>query len=252
MIKLIACDIDGTLLQGSQREISPGFFAQAARLMEKGILFCAARGREYSSLRKLFAPIAERMTYICENGSIVYGNGEILGKKVIDRALGLKLCREILERPDCEVLISGADMSYLCPKREEIIRHVRDVVGNRVTLLNTPEEMPEDFLKISAYCPDSSALEPEMAPEWGKTLQVAVAGKPWLDFTPGNKGDGMALLCRALGISPGEVMAFGDNYNDVGMLDMVGYPYIMSTADQPLLARYPHRTRQVEDVLITL
>lgn len=250
MVKLIACDIDGTLLQGGERTISHAFFREARQLMDRGIVICAASGRQYSSLRSLFAPIADQIVYICENGSIVYGFGKILGKFPIDREVSLKLCRQILRRDECEVLISGADMSYLCPKSPQYIDHIRYFVGNKVTILDSPEQMPEDFLKISAYCPSGAAqLEPIMVPRWQNQLHIAVAGQAWLDFTPADKGTGMQLLCNALSISPDDVMAFGDNYNDVPMLDLVGFPYIMSTASAPLLERYPLSAPRVEDIL---
>ena len=56
-------------------------------------------------------------------------------------------------------------------------------------------------------------------------------------------------LCRVLGFAHDEVMAFGDNYNDVAMLDLVGTPYIMDGAAAPLRARYPLHTPRPEDVL---
>ena len=58
MIRLIACDIDGTLLRGTQREISPAVFREVVRLGKQGVRFCPASGRQYHSLRGLFAPIA--------------------------------------------------------------------------------------------------------------------------------------------------------------------------------------------------
>ena len=59
----------------------------------------------------------------------------------------------------------------------------------------------------------------------------------------------MQSLCRVLGFAPEEVMAFGDNYNDVPMLDLVGTPYIMDSAAAPLRVRYPMHTPRPEDVL---
>ena len=44
-------------------------------------------------------------------------------------------------------------------------------------------------------------------------------------------------------------MAFGDNYNDVSMLDIVGVPYIMDGAAAPLREKYPNHTPRPEDVL---
>ena len=67
--------------------------------------------------------------------------------------------------------------------------------------------------------------------------------------TTANKGVGVESLCRVLGFAHDEVMAFGDNYNDVAMLDLVGTPYIMDGAAAPLRARYPLHTPRPEDVL---
>ena len=72
MIKLVATDIDGTLFQSGEREVSEAVFVQIDRLLKKGILFAAASGRQYSNLKNLFAPKAEEMTFLCENGAILY------------------------------------------------------------------------------------------------------------------------------------------------------------------------------------
>ena len=119
MIQLVVSDIDGTLLQDGANAIPPAIFEQIARLKERGIRFCPASGRQYTSLRKLFAPVADQLYYLCENGAVVYGPGApgpILSRTEMDRDLSLELCREILAHPRCEVLISGANTSYLCPK----------------------------------------------------------------------------------------------------------------------------------------
>ena len=254
MVKLIASDIDGTLLQNGETAISERFFLEARRLLEQGVALCAASGRQYASLRALFAPVAEEMYFICENGAVVYGpGGRLLSKTVIDRALSLELCRDILDIPGCEVLISGTNMSYLCPKTEDYVNHIRYFVGNNTTILPSPQDMPEDFVKISAYyLPGATAVEPMLAPKWGQRLQAAVAGQCWLDFTLADKATGIRALCSHLNIAPGDAMAFGDNYNDVPMLDAVGCPYLMDSAAEPLRRRYPIRCARPEDVLETL
>ena len=57
-IKLIASDIDGTLLLNHGKEIPGEIFDEVRRLKEKGILFCPASGRQYNSLKNLFAQAA--------------------------------------------------------------------------------------------------------------------------------------------------------------------------------------------------
>ena len=256
MIRLIACDIDGTLLHNGAAAIDNVIFEEILRLRDKGILFCPASGRQYGSLRRLFGPVANELAYLCENGAVLMGTGDpgpMLGKTVMDRETALVLCREIMELPQCEVLISGANTSYLCPKEPDIVDHIRYFVGNNLALLAEPEDMPEEIVKVSAYCPYGAAsLEPLMAPRWRDRFRVAVAGPSWLDFTLADKGLGIRVLCRSLGVELEEVMAFGDNYNDLPMLEAVGRPYIMDNAAAELRSRFPHHCRRVEDVLKTL
>ena len=254
--RLIVCDIDGTLLQGDERAISPEIFRQIDRLAQKGIHFAPASGRQYSSLRRLFAPLAGRLCCLCENGGAVFGPGDpgpLLASVPMERAAAIALCRDILARPDCEVLISGADTSYLCPKEPDIIDHIRYFVGNNTAVLSRPEDVPEDILKVSAWCRHGTAdPEGDLVPRWGSTFHAAVAGEQWLDFGLADKGDGLRALCAALGIAPAEVMAFGDNWNDVPMLTLAGMPYLMEGAAPALRAQFPRRCRRVEDILRTL
>lgn len=254
MLKLIASDIDGTLLQNGETEIRPEFFAQARRLMARGIAFCAASGRQYDSLRKLFAPIAEDMYFLCENGAAVFGPGNrLLSKTVIDRTLAMELCRDILAIPDADLLVSGTNMSYICPKTQKYQDLIQIFLGNNTTVLSTPEEIPEDILKISAYLDTgATALEPLLKPRWQEHFQVAIAGHGWLDFTVADKGTGIRALCQALSLQPEDVMAFGDNYNDCAMLDAVGHPRLVESAAEPLRRRYANRCDRVETVLASL
>ena len=71
MIKLVVSDIDGTLLPEGTIELNPEFFEAVRELKRKGILFVAASGRPYASMRKVFAPVADDIIFIAENGSIV-------------------------------------------------------------------------------------------------------------------------------------------------------------------------------------
>ena len=169
------------------------------------------------------------------------------------RQEALALCREILSMERCEVLISGANTSYLCPKQQDIVDHIRYFVGNNVTLVPSPEAIEEEIIKVSAYCRDGARqVEPLLAPVWGKIFHCAVAGEKWLDFTLADKGVGLRCLCEALGVDLSEVAAFGDNDNDLPMLRLVGMPYIMDNAAPALRQQFSLHCRRVEEVLRTL
>lgn len=250
MIRLVASDIDGTLLTGGASAIPGEIFEHIRRLERRGILFCPASGRQYSSLRRLFAPVADRVPYLCENGAVVFGpGGAVLGKTPMPRAEAEAICRDILETEGCEVLISGADTSYLCPKGPDIEGHIRWFVGNNTAILAAPGEVPEEIVKVSAYCAAGTEAIPAWLAEKWRAFNPAVAGREWLDFTLADKGTGLEQLCAALGIAPAEVMAFGDNWNDVPMLALAGEPWLMETADAPLLARFPNHCAAVAEIL---
>ena len=254
MIELIASDIDGTLLTHGARAISPRVFTCIHALRPLGVRFCAASGRQYTSLRRLFAPVADEIFYICENGAIVYGDGpqaaaRVLCKTPMPRALAERLIREILAREECEVLISGANTSYVMPKRVDMAARMRDFTGNNVRTVARCEDIPEDIVKISAFSESAERLQPVLRPQWEAHFSVAVAGREWLDFTLADKSTGMRGLCGALGVAPRDVLALGDNFNDVPLLDMVGRPWMMAGAAPALLARYPNHCADVADVL---
>lgn len=251
MIKFIATDIDGTLLQNGERTVSQRFFSEARRLQEKGIVICAASGRQYYNLQRLFAPLADSMYFLCENGTLVYGPGkQMISRTLVERKTALELCHEIMAMPECEVLMSGTNVTYICPKSREYENIVHYFVGDNVKIVPSPEDVPEEFIKVSAcYMKGAVTIEPILRPRWKDRFQIAIAGDPWLDFTMADKGSGLHALLEHLQIDPSEAMAFGDNYNDVPMLNAVGHSYIMSSAAAALRERYPMQCGRPEDVL---
>lgn len=256
MIKVIACDIDGTLLQEGGCEIDPVIFREIRRLRERGILFCPASGRQYASLRRLFAPVADQLMYLCENGALLFGPGNpgpLLEKVTVAPETGRALWCEIRERADCEIMVSGENVSYTCPADGGLVVAPIQALGNRCARADRWEDIPEPVVKLSAYCPGGAKpVAAEMIPRWSDRFSVAVAGERWVDFTVADKGTGIAALCRTLGVSPKEVLAIGDNYNDVPMLEAVGEAYLMESAAEELKARFPRRCRRVEEVLARL
>lgn len=67
-IKLIACDMDGTLLD-ERSQVPPETFDLVRALDAAGIRFVAASGRRYDTLRAFFEPVADRMDFVASNGA---------------------------------------------------------------------------------------------------------------------------------------------------------------------------------------
>ena len=70
MIKLIATDLDGTLLDNNG-ELNEEFNHVFNELYKKGITFMAASGRQYPALETLFESVKDKMMFIAENGTIM-------------------------------------------------------------------------------------------------------------------------------------------------------------------------------------
>ena len=252
-IKMICSDLDGTLLQYGKKHLEGEIFDQIRALAERGILFCPASGRQYTSQRALFAPVAEQCAYVCENGGVLYKDGAVIGKTPMPRALAEEIAWDLWERSDGEgeVMLSGENCAYLMERGLGMLDRVR-FIGNNYRIIRDPAQVPEDIVKVSVYLHRGSALYADrFVPRW-KQANCAVAGPYWIDTTLANKGTGVAALCAALGIDPGEVLAFGDNFNDEAMLDLVGLPCIMDSAHADLRRRYPHHTDRPETVISAL
>ena len=249
-IRLICSDLDGTLLPYGQNAISEQIITQVRALAGRGVLFCPASGRQYTSLCKLFAPVADQCVYLCENGGVVCKDGRVLAKTPMPRPLAEEIARDMWQGSEGrgEVMLSGENRSYLMERGLGMLHRIEEI-GNRYTIIRDPADVPEEIVKVSVYLPGGVAeFADRFVPRW-KEANAAIAGPYWIDTTLANKGVGVEKLCAALGIDTAEVMAFGDNYNDVAMLDAVGHPYIMDTAAPALRARYPRHTPRPEDVI---
>lgn len=87
--------------------------------------------------------------------------------------------------------------------------------------------------------------------KFSSEIKVVTSGNIWIDFiAPGtNKGTALLKLLDVLQIRPEECMAFGDQYNDVEMLQTVGTSYAMSNSAPGISYYSTYVTDSVEDVL---
>lgn len=245
MLKLIASDIDGTLLQNGKRELSLQAVEQIKQLKEMGILFAAASGRQYAVLRNLFEPVKDDIAYICENGAMVVYKGKILHKDVFERALAEEMAHSILNREDMEIIVSGEKSYYIQPKRKAFADYMLQTVKGKVAVV-------DDIFKISMY--RESGLE-EMLPYWkklfGSQATVVTSGHAWLDMMPmsADKGKGIRVLQKHFLISADACAAFGDNLNDLEMLHEVTYSFAVSNAKEEVKETAKYETERVETVL---
>lgn len=255
MIRMIVSDVDGTLLPHSQQELDPQFFELIRRLRRLGVFFAAASGRQLDNLLRLFEPVQDEIGYIAENGGLTYYRGQVLDKGTFSRELTEEIAGAIREDSSGEFSISGERTYYIQPRSREFLWLMRDYMHNNICLIEDFREIPEPCLKVSLY--DREHLE-EKIPFWtrrfGDRARIVTSGNDWLDFMPGsvNKGNGVRCFQKKFGIPPEDCMAFGDEHNDIEMLQAVEHSYAVSTARSWVKEISRYETDSVAGVLAEL
>ncbi|MDO5426136.1 MAG: HAD family hydrolase [Eubacteriales bacterium] len=252
MIKLIASDLDGTLLLNGAQSLNPGTTDLIHELTGQGRIFVAASGRQYANLQRLFAGVEKEIAYICENGALVMYRDEVVEKHIIDREIGQEILEAIMEREGSEALLSGVNTSYIQPKEMSYAAHMKNVVKNNVTIVEDILKTEEPYLKISVYEKAGvSRSEDYWKARFADRMTVVTSGNAWLDFMPKgvHKGTAIRSLMKKLGISPDEALAIGDNYNDLEMLGEVSYSFAMEKAPADIRSKCRFETSYVEKTL---
>lgn len=255
MIKFIASDLDGTILQNKAQHVDESTLAVIGRLVGSGILFAPASGRQLESLKKLFAPYADSLVYISENGALVKYKDMIISKTPIERKLALDMIADVESLENCELLVSGEHFAYICPKTDAFRHRMTKVVNYETIELTSFEDIDEDIIKV-AVCNltgiDNS--KDHIFAKWADKAKVAVSGEIFLDITDkaANKGAAVKKIQEYFGLEPDECMAFGDNFNDIEMLESVTHSYAMQNAVDEIKMHAANVTDSVERVLLGL
>lgn len=235
MIKLIATDIDGTLIEDSTPDLYPEIIQEIRGLRKRGILFCGASGRQLFSLKNVFRQVEEEVCYIAENGAHIHNGGRDLAVTPMKR----EYAREIIEQlrslgKEYDFIVSTPEGSLLETENGSFLDMIRYGYHNRFRVVKDVLEEDVQILKVAVYHPGSirGLGERELIPVWKDRVQTCVAGEEWVDFMDRSVDKGAALrkLQQLYGILPEETMAFGDNSNDLGLMRAAGYSFAVENA----------------------
>ncbi len=236
MIKLIATDMDGTLLD-SRKRLPEDILPVIRALRAQGRTFIVASGRQYNALRRDLEDIADDIVFIAENGALIVENDQDLFIDPLDPA-------ELAPILDAA---KGLDGVYACvctahralveaSSSAEFIRSMQLYYASTeiVPDLKAACEGLDDVCKVAFFDEgDAAAHElPVLKARLGDRLAVILSGEQWVDvMKPGvNKGRAMRMLMQMKGAAPQDCMAFGDYLNDYELLACVGESYAMANA----------------------
>ncbi|MGL4391967.1 MAG: HAD family hydrolase [Fusobacteriaceae bacterium] len=255
MIKLIAIDMDGTLLNDNH-EIDPEFWSTFQKLKQQNIKFSIASGRQYSNLLERFHDIQDDIIFICENGSLImYKNKEIFAdclskehvKYCVAKTIGIK---------NIGVVLCGKSTAYINDSTLNLITEVERYYKS-YRVVKDFAEVTEDIVKIAIYDFINSATNvyPHFKDDSEK-FQVVVSALHWMDIMNNNSNKGTAIKKTQdfFGITFDETMVFGDYLNDLEMMKEAYHSYAMGNAHPEIkaTARFITKTNNENGVTFEL
>lgn len=244
MIKLIATDIDGTLIQDSTPDLYPEIAEEIRRLTDRGIYFACASGRQYASIRNVFRDVADRIIYIAENGAHIRYQDRDLALTRMRGEYVKELILQLRGIPDCEMVVSTPEGSLLETHNPEFLDMMTYGYHNVFRVVDDVLKEGKPILKVALYHKDSirELGEDVLIPAWKDRLKTCVAGEEWVDFMDlsVDKGNALKEIQAAFGIAKEETMAFGDNTNDIGLMRAAGESYAVENAHPEVKAAAKH------------
>jgi Cof subfamily protein (haloacid dehalogenase superfamily) len=245
MIKLVATDLDGTLVRDGYHTLNPRVNELIIELKKKGITFVAASGRQYTSMRTLFRDVKEDVIFVAENGSYVVCRDFELDEHHMDKALVKELMDDIRSLEGCFLAASVKDKLYVENPDDDFLDLLVNGYKNEVAVV---DKIPVDdlgIIKVSAYKKSGiDDVAQDMIDKWGNKLRSNIAGGRWLDFMDKtvDKGEAIAKIQEILGIGIEETMVFGDNHNDLGMFKRAKESYAVANAREEVKKAAKHIT----------
>ena len=235
MIKLIASDIDGTLVENSTAVLHPEMFELIKKLKEKGILFCAASGRQYQSIANMFEPVKDDIIFLAENGAHIRYQDKDIYLVEMEREHIEDIVHTIRkENKNGDYIVSTNDGSIMDTKNQEFIDLIRYGYRNKFRLVEDvlAEDVP--IIKIAAFQKGSirELGESVLIPAFCDKVQATMAGEEWVDYMEASvdKGNAIRTIQEYFHVTKEEIIAFGDNSNDIGLLMAAGKGFAVETA----------------------
>jgi 5-amino-6-(5-phospho-D-ribitylamino)uracil phosphatase len=254
-IRLLALDLDGTLLN-RQGQISDRNLAALTKARKLGVKVAVVTGRRFRDSRPVALQLGLDVPVIAHNGALTKHAQTLETVAVLPLPLSAaKAALEIGRRNGADALLSDDHVGlgvlvYDKLSGGNIAAHryvdwARRIHGEeegreaviQVESLEAYMDHDPVHLAFSGTCGAMDRLEEQLKSEMGATVKTLCTKYPDQDFTlldvvnsSASKGAGVAAVAAELEVAAEEVMAIGDNYNDLEMLLFAGTGVVMANA----------------------
>ena len=245
-IKMIATDMDGTLLDPRGELDLPRLTAVLDQLEERDIKFVIATGNEIQRMRLLLGDLTERMTLIVANGARIFEKNEMLlgtfwQPDLIADTLAYFQGQErevhlVVTSTKGGFVQDGTDFLMISKiMTEEMAVHFY----KRMNFVPNLQDHPfEEVLKMSVMVDEAQAEEitRQINTAFAGRLSAVTSGYGAIDIIQEglHKAWGLRQLMDRWQIKSKEIMAFGDSENDLEMLELADFSYAMENGDEKI------------------
>ena len=263
MIRLLAIDIDGTLLNTKGR-VPPANLDALHRAAARGVRIVIATGRSFYFALQAIGELPDDITLLVYNGAIARSRS---GETFLRRLLPQAVARQVLEatikwRPDTacvfdrplagQLVYDRMDWSY--PNRSGFKRRNAAIIQAVDRLEDAVNEDPVQVTFNGGVRTMRAISSHLVAHPVAPHLEVTRTEYPHRDFSLVDvcgagitKGSGLTALAGQYGVAQDEVMAVGDNHNDRDMLEWAGVGVVMGNAEPELKRPGLHVTGTNDD-----
>lgn len=236
--KLIASDLDGTLLN-DKCLISQRTKEVVHRARAKGVIFTLATGRMYRSALPFALELEIDVPLITYQGALVKTS---MTKEVLyHRPLPVELAKEIItigEKGKFNINVYLDDELYIHQETAAIRDYCRVARVPYKVVENLSFFLERDPTKVLFIGEEEQlvSLWGELHKKFGNEVYITKSSPHFLEFThpQATKGHGIRTIAQGLGIKKEEIMAFGDNFNDLELLRSAGFAVAMGNAREEL------------------
>lgn len=242
-IKLIATDMDGTLLDPKGQVDLPRLEKLLDQLEERGIRFVIATGNEVHRMRQLLGHLADRVVLVVANGARIFENDQLIQAQTWDDAM-VNRALEFFKGRECQDQFVVTSMNGGFVKEGTVFTQLENFMTPEMIELfyqrmNFVEELESHLfggvLKMSLVVGEerSDSVLEEINQLFNGHVQAVSSGYGCIDILQAgiHKAWGLQELLKRWDIKAEEIMAFGDSENDVEMLQLAGIAYAMENAD---------------------
>lgn len=229
-IKLIVCDMDGTLLD-ENKNLPPHFNKIYKELYRRQIIFAISSGRQMGEVKKYF-PHNDTIYLMAENGGYIQHNHQTLRADYMNKEDVYKIKAYIDSLEGMAPMLSGKKAMYAFSQDETFLKNY--TAHFNIKFVDSIEDIEDDIFKITVCDPTDPIKDCIHGPlSCFKRFEVKPSGDCWIDINKKgqSKADSIIFLQNKFHISKEETMVFGDSDNDLAMFKQADYSFAMKNAD---------------------